>query len=211
MKKIILSCILLIGKLWSFFYSYSMKIKFNILQNIIYTGWLSREIKIINKYSIIQYPIDLVGGKYISIGYKCTIGKRTVLSAWDKHESDIFKPEIIIGNNVSIGDDSHITAINRIEIGDFVLTGKKITITDNAHGESNFRLLSLPPSIRPLYSEGPVIIEEGVWIGDKVTILPNVRIGKNAIIGANAVVTSDIPANSVVVGMPAKVIRIIEK
>jgi acetyltransferase-like isoleucine patch superfamily enzyme len=210
MKKIIHSCIWLIGKLWAFFYTNSSKSRLSVIQNILYTAWLSREFKRISKFSIILYPIDLVGGKYISIGDSCTIGKRTVLSAWDKYASDTFNPQIIIGNNVAIGDDSHITAINRIEIGDFVLTGKKITITDNAHGKSNFKLLSLPPAVRPLYSEGPVIIEDRVWIGDKVTILPNVRIGKNAIIGANAVVTRDIPANCVAGGIPAKVIKTLD-
>jgi acetyltransferase-like isoleucine patch superfamily enzyme len=210
MKKIIHSCIWLIGKLWSFFYPYSLKSKLSVIQNILYTGWLSHEFNKINKFSIILYPINIVGGKYISIGNRCTIGKRTVLSAWDKYASDTFMPEIIIGNNVAIGDDSHITAINKIEIGNFVLIGKKITITDNAHGKSDFELLSLPPAVRPLYSEGPVIIEDGVWIGDKATILPNVRIGRNAIIGANAVVTRDIPANSVAVGIPAKVIKILD-
>jgi acetyltransferase-like isoleucine patch superfamily enzyme len=180
-----------------------------MLQNKLYTAWLSREFNRISNSSFIAYPIDLVGGKYISIGDQCSIGKRTVLTAWDKHGTDKFLPQIIIGNNVSIGEDSHITAINSIQIGNNVLFGKKVTITDNAHGKSSFELLLLPPTRRPMYTDGPVIIEDGVWIGDKVTILSNVRIGKNAIIGANAVVTKDIPANCVAGGIPAKVIKII--
>ena len=60
-----------------------------------------------------------------------------------------------------------------------------------------------------MYTAGPVIIEDGVWIGDKVTILPNVRIGKNAVIGANSVVTKDIPENCVAGGIPAKIIKTI--
>lgn len=178
--------------------------------NKFYSAWVSREFKSFGRDSVVQRHVYLIGGKYISIGNKSCVGLRAVLTAWDKYESDTFLPEIIIGNHVSIGDDSHITAINRIEIGNHVLTGKKITITDNAHGKSDFELLSLSPTARPLYSAGPVIIEDGVWIGDKATILPNVRIGKNAIIGANAVVTKDIPANCVAGGIPAKVIKIIE-
>jgi acetyltransferase-like isoleucine patch superfamily enzyme len=152
----------------------------------------------------------LIGGSYISIGDKTSFGTRATLTAWDKYGLDRFCPEIIIGNNVSIGDDSHITAINRIEIGNNVLTGKKITITDNAHGKSNLESLMLPPTHRKLYSPGPIFIEDGVWIGDKVTILANVRIGKNAIIGSNAVVTKDIPANSVAGGIPARIIKLID-
>ena len=56
-------------------------------------------------------------------------------------------------------------------------------------------------------SKGPVIIEDNVWIGEGVVILPNVRIGKSAIIGANSVVNADVPANAVIGGIPAKIIR----
>lgn len=172
--------------------------------------WISREFKSFGKDSVVQRHIYLLGGKYISIGSQSFIGLRAILTAWDKYGSDRFEPAIIIGNHVSIGEDSHITAINQIEIGNNVLMGKKITITDNSHGASKLELLSLSPAARPLYSAGPVIIEDGVWIGDKVTILSNVRIGENAIIGANAVVTKDIPPNCLAGGIPAKVIKIIE-
>ena len=58
-----------------------------------------------------------------------------------------------------------------------------------------------------MYSKGPVIIEENVWIGDKVTILPGVTVGQGAVIAANSVVSKDVPAFSVVGGIPAKVIK----
>lgn len=209
-KRLAITFLWAIGRFWSFFYSFSLSKKLIIIRNKFYTAWLSRELKEIDKLSTIQYPIELLGGKYISIGQKTCIGKRAILTAWDKHGLDSFIPSIIIGNDVSIGDDCHITAINRIEIGNNVLTGKKITITDNSHGRSIIEHFSFPPENRPLHSDGPVIIEEGVWIGDKVTILPNVRIGGNAIIGANSVVSKDIQANCVAVGIPAKVIKIIE-
>ncbi|MDR2406844.1 MAG: sugar O-acetyltransferase, partial [Bacteroidales bacterium] len=57
---------------------------------------------------------------------------------------------------------------------------------------------------------GSVVIEDNVWIGDKVTILPGVHIGYGSIIGANAVVTKDVPANCVVGGNPAKIIKVIK-
>jgi acetyltransferase-like isoleucine patch superfamily enzyme len=210
-KKLLIHILILLGKLWSYLYSFKTSEKIDGIKVILFSAWISREFKSFGKGSIIYSFSSFLGGKYISIGNKCTIGKRTVLTAWDKNGSDTFMPQIIIGNNVSIGHDSHITATNRIEIGNNVLAGKNITITDNAHGKSNFKFLSLPPNKRPLYSAGPVIIEDGVWIGDKVTILPNVRIGRNAIIGANAVVTRDIATNCVAGGIPAKVIKLIEK
>jgi acetyltransferase-like isoleucine patch superfamily enzyme len=208
-KKIIDNLFGLFAIVWSYIYSYSISRKIANKKNILYSAWISKEFKSLGKNTII-YPLkDLVGGKYISIGERCTIGKCTVLTAWDKYGSDSFMPQIIIGNNVSIGDDSHITSINKIEIGNNVLTGKKVTITDNAHGKSVLESLLVPPIDRALHSSGPVIIEDNVWIGDKVSILSNTRIGKNSIIGANAVVTKNIPPNSLAVGNPAKVIKII--
>ena len=52
-----------------------------------------------------------------------------------------------------------------------------------------------------------VVIENGCWIGEKVSILPGVRIGKRSIVAANAVVTKSIPQYSIVAGIPAKVIK----
>jgi len=201
---------LFLGRLWSFIYSYTINRNIKRIIAKLYSGWISKEFKTIGENSVVQKKIYLTGGKYISIGNETCIGTNTVLSAWDKYGPDSFTPIINIGDNVSIGDDSHITAINKIIIGNNVLTGKKITITDNSHGKSNLESLLTPPELRLLYSSGPVYIEDGVWIGDKVTILPNVRIGRNSIIGANAVVTKDIPANCVAGGIPAKVIKIIE-
>lgn len=208
--KLVINLLWVTGKLWSNIYTHKISERIRLIKILLFSAWISKEFKSFGKGSRIYSFSCLLGGKYISIGEKCTFGKNTVLTAWDSYGFDIYTPQIKIGNNVSIGDDSHITAINRIEIGNNVLTGRKITITDNAHGESNLELLSLPPILRPLYSEGPVIIGNNVWIGDKVTILPNVHIGENSIIGANAVVTRNIPANSVAGGIPAKVIKIIE-
>jgi acetyltransferase-like isoleucine patch superfamily enzyme len=210
LKKIINVFIWFSGKLFSCIYPYSFYKKVLKIKTKLYSAWISREFKSFGKNSDIQKHINLIGGKYISIGNNTCIGTRATLTAWDKHGLDTFHPEIEIGNNVAIGDDIHITAINSIKIGNNVLIGKKTTITDNSHGKSEREFLSLPPIVRTLFSVGPVIIEEGVWIGDKVTILPNVHIGKNAIIGANAVVTKDVLANSVFGGVPARILKKIE-
>jgi acetyltransferase-like isoleucine patch superfamily enzyme len=191
-------------------YTYKFAQRLNLYKNKIFTYWLSSELKSFGQNSLLRYPIDLLGGKYISIGKKTGIGARGVITAWDKHNGDSYTPEIIIGNNIWIGEDCHITAINKIQIGDNALIGKKVTITDNSHGKCEYDLLEIPPNSRPLYSKGPVIIEDNVWIGDKVTILPGVKIGKNSIIGANSVVTKDVDENCVVGGNPAKILKVMK-
>ena len=80
-------------------------------------------------------------------------------------------------------------------------------ISDNSHGEANKELLNIAPKCRPLFTSGPVIIEDNVWIGEGAMIMPNVHIGKGSIIAANSVVTKDIPPYSIAAGVPAKVIR----
>lgn len=199
-----------IGKVLSPIYPYKIKNKTTKMKSKFYTGWISGQFRKVGKRTYIERTLTLTGGKYITLGNSVHIGARGILTAFDKYKSQRFTPSITIGNDVCIGEDSHITAINKIEIADHVLFGKKVTITDNAHGENIINMLSIPPIDRPLHTSGAIIIEENVWVGDKVTILPNVHIGKNAIIGSNAVVTKDIPANSIAGGIPAKVIRKIE-
>ena len=104
-------------------------------------------------------------------------------------------------------DDCHIAAIGLVEFHSNILLGSKVYISDHSHGDSSFMTLKIPPFLRPVISKGPVVIESNVWIGEGSAILPGVRIGKNSIVGANSVVTKDIPPNSVVGGVPARVIR----
>lgn len=207
MKKITQSCLNNLCRLVAIIWPYNTLDRFQKIKTKLHTFWIASELKSLGENSSIGYPIVLKGGKYISIGKQSDLGKRGILTAWDNYMGDIFIPEISIGNNTSIGEDYHITAINKIQIGSNVLMGKKITITDNAHGKTDIESISKPPVRRALYSKGPVIIEDGVWIGEKVTILPGVIIGCNSIVGANSLVTKDIPANCVVGGIPAILIK----
>ena len=85
--------------------------------------------------------------------------------------------------------------------------GRRVTITDNSHGKNtSYVEFQLSPCKRNIYSKGPVIIEDNVWIGDKATILAGVKIGFGSIVGANSVVTKDVPPYSIVGGVPAKIL-----
>lgn len=117
------------------------------------------------------------------------------------------EPFLKIGSHCAFGAFNHITCANKVIIGDYCLTGKWGTITDNSHGETDYNSLCLPPSKRLIISKGPVIIGNNVWIGDKATILPGVTIGDGVVVAANAVVTKDVPAYSVVGGNPARILK----
>lgn len=182
----------------------------------VYTAWIRILIKNVGKHSVIQYPCKLQGGGFesIIIGENSYIQSHCILGCWTEYSTyeglQTFSPQIVIGNHCNIGEYTQITAINKITIGDGVLTGRYVYIGDNSHGSLSLAEANIIPIQRPLQSKGEVVIGKNVWIGDKVTILSGVHIGDGAIVAANAVVTNDVPSNSVVAGVPAKVIKLIE-
>lgn len=206
MKRLIKKSFFFSGRIWSYILSCRGYSIFRLLRNILYTGWITREIGCARKV-LFQRPITLIGGKYIEIGDGSTFGKFCILSAWDAYMGDKFTPCLRIGSRCHFGEYNHITTINRITIGNNLLTGRWVTISDNNHGQTDKETLQFPPVERRLYSMGNVVIGDNVWIGDKATILSGVTIGDGAVIGANSVVTKDVPEYSVVAGNPAKIIR----
>jgi acetyltransferase-like isoleucine patch superfamily enzyme len=159
------------------------------------------------KHISIAEPYIIKNPQYLSIGEHFHAMYNLRIEAWDEFQGEQFKPEITIGDNVYFNTDIHIGCTNKIKIGNNVLLASRIYISDHAHGEITAAALARVPALRPLISKGPVIIEDNVWIGEGVCILPGVTIGKNAVIGANAVVRTDIPANSVAGGVPARVLK----
>lgn len=197
------------GRLCSFIIPKSFIRSWKAMKKCIFTGYMKNKFKHIGKNTLLSTDSTYHDTECIQIGDNCSIGNNCILTAWKKYSytHQLFTPEILIGNHCEIGPQSHITAINRIVIGNNVLTGPRVLITDNAHGESNIEQLDLAPKYRPLFTPGPVIIDDNVWIGEGAMVMPNVHIGKGSIIAANSVVTKDIPPYSIVAGIPAKVIR----
>lgn len=146
------------------------------------------------------------GMEYVEIGDNFYLGKNAWIEAINQWKDQTFQPRLVIGNNFSMQHNCHIGCIESIEIGDDVLLGSKVYITDHFHGNVTKEDIGVPPIDRPLSSK-PVKIGSKVWIGDNVTILPGVTLGDNVIVGANAVVTKSFPANAVIAGCPAKLIK----
>ena len=192
-----------LGRLLSYFYPPKIVIKLSFVRSFIYTGWVASSFKKMDGF--VNYTISVTGGQYISIGKDTVIGRGSILQAWDSYQGKKMKPSITIGEKVRIGEGAHITAITDIIIGDGVQTGRRVLISDNSHGDShNKEELMIPVVERPLSTKGKIMIGKNVWLGDNVVVLSGVTIGDGAIIGANAVVTKDVPAFSVVGGVPAK-------
>ena len=114
--------------------------------------------------------------------------------------------KLVIGDNVGISGAS-IFAIEAITIGDYVLVGVNCHIYD-----SDFHSVDW---LQRRNSEGtltaPVVIEDDVWLCANVTVLKGVTIGARSVIAAGSVVTSDIPSDVLAGGVPAKVIKPIDR
>jgi acetyltransferase-like isoleucine patch superfamily enzyme len=110
--------------------------------------------------------------------------------------------KIILGENTSVNTGAHIVAIHGIEIGRDTAIAEYVTIRDQNH-----RFSDPGAPIRTQSFEGsPIKIGNDVWIGRGVFIGPGIEIGDGAVVGANSVVTQNIPAYSIAVGAPARVI-----
>jgi acetyltransferase-like isoleucine patch superfamily enzyme len=152
----------------------------------------------------------ICGAKSISIGSRFKAGKNLWLHAVHQYEDNRYAPKIIIGNNVGVSDSVHIAATNSVVLGDGVLVGSRVLITDHSHGIYSGKEQSAPeqlPSKRKLSAHQSVFIECNVWIGDGVVVLPGSHIGEGSIIGANSVVKGDIPPRCIAIGSPARPIR----
>ncbi|MBN2147524.1 MAG: sugar O-acetyltransferase [Anaerolineales bacterium] len=117
----------------------------------------------------------------------------------------VYGQNIFISNYVYLNVLCTILDCNEVHIGHHVMIGPSVQIYTAAHE------LKAAARIQGLEVAKPVVIEENVWIGGGAILLPGVRIGRNAVVGAGAVVSRSVPANTVVVGNPARVIREIEQ
>ncbi|MCP9612957.1 sugar O-acetyltransferase [Coprobacter tertius] len=113
-----------------------------------------------------------------------------------------FGKNITIGKNVFINACCHFQDHGGVTLGDDCLVGHNVVFATLNHG--------IAPETRVSMFPAPIIVEKNVWIGSNSTILQGVTIGDNAIIAAGSVVTKDVPANTIVGGIPAKPIRRIE-
>lgn len=194
-------------KIISVFFSYDLMSSYKAFKNRLLTESIKRKLEKCGDDFWLEGPIEAKGLKYISIGndFSCRSGLR--LDAVDFYNGIYYTPSIIIGNHVRINNYCHIGIIDKLIIEDNVVIASKVYISDHSHGSVTFDQLNIPVKDRKLFSKGIVHIEKNVWIGEHVSVLPGVTIGENSIVGANSVVTKNIPANSVAVGIPARVIK----
>jgi acetyltransferase-like isoleucine patch superfamily enzyme len=111
-----------------------------------------------------------------------------------------------IGDKTVFGQECTISAYQRVRIGEQCVIADRAMFIDFDHGVTE---VERPIRVQGIYKRDTVI-GSNVWVGYGACVLRGVRVGDNAIIGTNSVVTRDVPANAVVGGVPAKVLRMRE-
>ena len=143
-------------------------------------------INIIPSWTIRKLLYRLCGMK---IGKHSRIMMRTIVTLpW----------KIKIGNNTTINEYCYLDGRGGLTIGDNVNIALYSMIVTGTHNHKSAKF--------DYYTE-PIVIEDDVWIGANAVILPGVTIGQHAVVAAGAVVTADVPANTVVGGVPARIIK----
>ena len=164
----------------------------------------------------IDLPRRIINPERVFIGDNVSLGPGTFIYALTHYPTTSmlhptkqqqiqkFDSKIIIGNNVTSTADLQIAAQSEIIIEDDVMFASNIHVNDAFHG---FETANEPYKYQKIFRIAPIRIKRGCWIGQNVVIMPGVTIGEYTIIGANSVVSKSIPARSIVVGIPARVIK----
>jgi lipopolysaccharide O-acetyltransferase len=152
----------------------------------------------------------LYGLSFIHMGEDFSAMEGLWLEAISAYQGQHFSPAIKIGKHVRVSRFVHIAATHRVEIGDHVLMGSNVLVTDHNHGRYAGEHTSpqMPPALRPLDHDRTVQIANNVWLGEAVVVMPGASIGEGSIIAAHSVVLGHIPAFCIAAGTPATVRKI---
>ena len=121
-----------------------------------------------------------------------------------EHVQQTFTPTLTIGDRVTASGALQVLAFDSVIIEDDVMFATNVFVADGTHA---FGHVDVPYKFQGVGQPRPIRIGRGSWIGQNVVILPGVQIGPMAIVGSNSVVTRDVPARTIVVGSPARVLR----
>jgi len=149
------------------------------------------------------------GLAFVCPGVKFEIGKdaRVVLGRWSwlGHGCKVraHEGEIVIGAKSVLGQECTLSAYQHISIGRECIVADRVMLIDFDHGMVE---VERPIRLQGIYKRD-VEVGHNVWIGYGACLLRGVKVGNNSVIGTNSVVVRDIPANAVVAGLPARILR----
>lgn len=146
------------------------------------------------------------------VGDSIGVGDNCWFEAVTQYKDSLYSPEIVIGRGTNFSDSVHLSAVQKIIIGEDCLFGSNVYVGDHSHGSGRItsREALVPPASRELKDAEPIHIGARVWIGDGVVILAGSRIPDGSIVGANSVVKAVFEESGIMVGAPARMVRRID-
>lgn len=177
--------------------------KLRVWTNRVYTRLVRGSFGAIGKDCQVMLPFKSGNAKDVHLGDNVIICSGAWIDCFRSYGSQKWLPKLEIGDGAYIGHRSHIMVVGEMKIGENVIIANNVYISDNMH---SFENVSQAVLSQPLKHDA-VTIEDEVWLGENVCVLPGVTIGRHSVIGSNSVVTGDILPYSVAVGSPARVVR----
>lgn len=156
--------------------------------------------------TVLMLPVRLSGVGRIALGDGVTIGADSWLQTLPDGENHGIA--VSLGSGTSVAGSCVVSAVRSVVLEERVLLARNVYISDHIHKYTEAGTPILDQGVDKVQ---PVLIKRGAWLGQNVVICPGVTIGEGSVIAANSVVTHDIPAYSVAVGAPARVIKTIER
>jgi len=176
-------------------------------------GWM-----LCDRHSRVLFPRHLKAGRAFSIeegcliialskrgivfGNRCTVGRFSYIAPTNPLVGEPGEG-LKVGDHSNIGPYSYIGCSGFIEIGNNVMMGPRVNLLSEQHNHDDAAATMKSQGV----SRSFIRIEDDCWIGANSTVLAGVTVGKGSIIAAGAVVTKDVPPNSIVGGIPARIIR----
>jgi acetyltransferase-like isoleucine patch superfamily enzyme len=161
-----------------------------------------RRLRGCGQHNIIASPLFWTP-EWITLGSGCHIWPGSRIEGISRYANQCFNPHIIVGNNVGIQQNCHITAASVLIIGNDVnvLCGAVITDIDHGYEEINVNFANQPIIVKDTH------IGDNCFIGAGARILAGTKLGANCIVGANAVVRGNFPSGTMLAGIPARIIK----
>ncbi len=169
----------------------------------LFTLLLCNEFKEFGAGARIVPPFRFYGLNSMSVGEGVMINRDCWLQTVC-HDARDGEAKLVIRSHADLGMGAHISAARQVVIGERVLFGRNVYISDHAHA---YRDIEVPIMSQGIDGIAPVSIGSRTWLGQNVVVLPGVTIGEHCVIGANSVVNSFVPGYSVAAGAPARVVR----
>jgi carbonic anhydrase/acetyltransferase-like protein (isoleucine patch superfamily) len=165
------------------------------LRDLLFTRAAGRAFEHCGRGTLIELPVRVNGAPGVWLGSDVYIGR----GSWLYTEAP---GHLRIGDGCRFSGGCVLSAVNSVTLGERVLLGSNVYVADSEHGFA----AQEPVMDQPVTKIAAVTIGDGAWLAQNVVVLSGVTIGAGAVIGANSVVRSNVPARSVAVGAPARIV-----